>query len=111
MYEIIAKKLLNEELERIKLKPKYYCDLYEWSKLNEHAYKFVPKLVVRELAIRSLAALIERDHTVYNKWQDSDDDSICGYDDMMIAEYIEEILKDFTYQMKSYTIGIPLFEF
>lgn len=111
MYDIIAKKLLFEELERIKLKPKYYCDLYEWTKLNEHAYKFIPKLVVRQQAINTLASLIERDHMVFGKWQDSDDDSICVYDDMMIADYIEEILKDFTYQMKSYTIGIPLFEF
>jgi len=111
MYDNIAKKLLIEELERIKLKPKYYCDLYEWTKLNKYAYKFVPKLVVRQQAITTLVSLIERDHLVHGKWYDSDDNSICGYDDMMIAEYIEEILKDFTYQMKSYTIGIPLFDF
>jgi len=111
MYDVIAKKLLSEELDKIKLKPQYYCGLYEWNKLNKNAHKFISKLVIRDVAIKSLASLIERDHTIHSKWNDADDQSICGYDDMMIAEYIEEILKDFTYQMKSYTIGIPLFEF
>jgi len=111
MYNDIAKKLLHEELERIKLRPKYYCDLYEWSKLDEHAHKFVNRLVVREQAVTKLASIIERDHTLHGKWKDVDDNSLCVYDEMMIGEYIDEILKDFTYQMKSYTIGIPLFEF
>ena len=111
MYNDIAKKLLHEELERIKLRPKYYCDLYEWSKLDEHAHKFVNWLVVREQAVTKLASIIERDHTLHGKWKDVDDNSLCVYDEMMIGEYIDEILKDFTYQMKSYTIGIPLFEF
>jgi len=111
MYHTIAKKLLDEELERIKLKPKYYCGLYDWKKLNEHAHKFVPKLVVRESAINTLAEAIMNDHIKNNKWEDLNDKSVCVYSNHMIAEYFEEITKDFNYQMKSYTVGIPLFDF
>ncbi|NJO64513.1 MAG: hypothetical protein HC836_42135 [Richelia sp. RM2_1_2] len=94
----IATKLLTEELDYIKANPKQACIDYEWNKLDTHAHKHIKRLVITDRAVEVLAEKIRRNCL-------SDE---CEFDELMIAEYINEILNDFTFQMKSFTIGIPL---
>ena len=106
-YNEIATKLVTDELAHIKSNPKQACIDYQWDKFDSHAHKHIKRLVVNEYAVDRLATRIEFDYAIRGLWQQNEN-SECEYDDLMMAEYLEDILKDFIFQMKSFTVGIPL---